>query len=46
MGRVTAVHEFEGGVKLCLDVSHKVLRTSTAHDRPSDVHKMSRPTWR
>ena len=38
-GYVTAVHEFEGGVMLCLDVSHKVLRTSTAHDLLSDVYK-------
>ena len=36
---VTAVHEFEGGVMLCLDVSHKVLRTSTAQDLLSDMHK-------
>ena len=36
-GYVTAVHEHEGGVMLCLDVSHKVLRTSTAHDLLADI---------
>ena len=38
-GYVTAVHEFEGGVMLCLDVSHKVLRMSTAYDLLQDVYK-------
>ena len=31
-GYVTAVAEYEGGLMLNLDVSHKVLRTQTAHD--------------
>ena len=31
-GYVTAVQEYEGGLMLNLDVSHKVLRTQTAHD--------------
>ena len=30
-GYVTAVQEYEGGLMLNLDVSHKVLRTQTAH---------------
>ena len=38
-GYVTAVHEFEGGIMLYLDASHKVLRTTTAHDLLSDVYK-------
>jgi len=38
-GYVTAVHEYEGGVMLCLDVSHKVLRTSTAADLLKDVYR-------
>ena len=38
-GYVTAVHEYEGGVMLCLDVSHKVLRSSTAYDLLQDVYK-------
>merc|ERR1719494_1283152 len=37
-GYVTAVHEYEGGVMLCLDISHKVLRTTTAHDLLMDIH--------
>ena len=31
-GYVTAVAEYEGGLMLNLDVSHKVLRTQTALD--------------
>ena len=32
-GYVTAVHEYEGGVMLCLDVSHKVTcRIATIRD--------------
>ena len=31
-GYVTAVQEYEGGLMLNLDVSHKVLRTQTAHE--------------
>ena len=36
-GYVTAVQEFEGGIMLCCDVSHKVLRTQTAYDLMKDV---------
>ena len=32
LGYVTAVQEFEGGIMLCCDVSHKVLRTQTAYE--------------
>ena len=38
-GYVTAVHEYEGGVMLCLDVSHKGLRTSTAGELLRDIYK-------
>ena len=38
-GYVTAVQEYEGGVMLCCDVSHKVLRTQTAYDLMNDVMK-------
>lgn len=31
-GYVTAVDEYEGGLMLQCDVSHRVLRTETAHD--------------
>jgi len=36
-GYVTSVQEFEGGVMLCCDVSHKVLRTQTAYQLIKDV---------
>ena len=36
-GYVTAVQEFEGGIMLCCDVSHKVLRTQTGYDLIKDV---------
>merc|ERR1719154_539626 len=36
-GYVTAVQDFEGGVMLCCDVSHKVLRTQTAYDLIKDI---------
>lgn len=31
-GYVTAVNEYEGGLKLCLDIKHRVLRTQTVRD--------------
>lgn len=31
-GYVTAVNEFEGGLKLCLDAKHRVMRTETIRD--------------
>lgn len=31
-GYVTAVNEHEGGLKLCLDIKHRVLRTQTVRD--------------
>ena len=39
-GYVTAVAEYEGGLMLNLDVSHKVLRTQTAHDLVS-LHNLN-----
>ena len=36
-GYVTSVQQFEGGVMLCCDVSHKVLRTQTAYQLIKDV---------
>ena len=45
-GYVTAVHEYEGGVMLCLDVSHKVLRSSTAYDLLQDVYKKDKDNLR
>ena len=31
-GYVTAINEYEGGLKLCIDSSHRVLRTDTVRD--------------
>ena len=31
-GFITAVDEYEGGIQLCCDTSHRVLRTQTALD--------------
>jgi aubergine-like protein len=31
-GYVTSVHQFEDGLMLCIDVSHRVLRTETVHE--------------
>jgi hypothetical protein len=31
-GYVTAVDEYEGGIQLCCDCSHRVLRTQTVHE--------------
>ena len=42
-GYVTAVQEFEGGIMLCCDVSHKVLRTQTAHELMKDIVNMKAP---
>jgi len=45
-GYVTAVQEFEGGIMLCCDVSHKVLRTQTAYDLIKDVFAQKMPDSR
>lgn len=31
-GYVTAINEYEGGLKLCLDARHRVMRTQTVRD--------------
>lgn len=31
-GYVTAVNEYEGGLKLCVDAKHRVMRTETIRD--------------
>ncbi|KAJ9591964.1 hypothetical protein L9F63_001476, partial [Diploptera punctata] len=38
-GYVTAVDEYEGGIQLCCDSSHRVLRTQTVNDLMSDCVK-------
>ena len=45
-GYVTAVQEFEGGIMLCCDVSHKVLRTQTAYELLKDIVKQKVPDMR
>ena len=39
LGYVTSVAEFEGGVHLCCDILHRVLRTETPHDVLSEMGK-------
>ncbi|KDR12118.1 piwi-like protein Ago3 [Zootermopsis nevadensis] len=36
-GYVTAVDEYEGGVQLCCDASHRVLRTQTVHELMEEI---------
>jgi len=45
-GYVTAVQEFEGGIMLCCDVSHKVLRTQTAYELLKDIVNQKVPDMR
>ena len=46
LGYVTAVQEFEGGIMLCCDVSHKVLRTQTAYELLKDIVNKKAPDIR
>lgn len=41
-GYVTAVDEYEGGVMLCLDISHRILTSVTVHNFMADLF-MSKP---
>lgn len=36
-GYVTAVDEYEGGIQLCCDSSHRVLRTQTVHELMEEI---------
>lgn len=38
-GYVTAIDEYEGGIQLCLDNSHRVLRTVTVHEMMHNMIK-------
>ncbi|XP_043467469.1 piwi-like protein Ago3 [Leptopilina heterotoma] len=38
-GYVTAINEYEGGLKLCIDSSHRVMRTDTVRDFMRDISK-------
>ncbi|EFN87544.1 piwi-like protein Ago3 [Harpegnathos saltator] len=44
-GYVTAVNEFEGGLKLCLDIKHRVLRTITVRDLMTDLYQRQRHNY-
>lgn len=45
-GYVTGVDEFEDGVMLCLDVSHRVLCQQTAYDELKDIYRMDRDDYK
>ena len=45
-GYVTAVQEFEGGIMLCCDIIHKVLRTQTAYELLKDIVNQKVPDMR
>ncbi|KAL0126989.1 hypothetical protein PUN28_005374 [Cardiocondyla obscurior] len=40
-GYVTAVNEYEGGLKLCLDARHRVMRTETIRDVIREIYQRS-----
>ncbi|XP_018059690.1 PREDICTED: protein argonaute-3 [Atta colombica] len=40
-GYVTAVNEYEGGLKLCLDAKHRVMRTETVRDLIREIFQKS-----
>ncbi|KAF0300728.1 Piwi-like protein Ago3 [Amphibalanus amphitrite] len=44
-GYITAIHCFEGGIKLNVDVAHRVLHTSTAMDCIQDAFNTHRDRW-
>ena len=44
-GYITAIHCFEGGIKLNVDVAHRVLHTSTAFDCIQDAFNTHRDRW-
>ncbi|XP_024940997.1 piwi-like protein Ago3 isoform X2 [Cephus cinctus] len=45
-GYVTAVNEYEGGLKLCLDATHRVMRTDTVRDLMKDTYNKSPHNFR
>ncbi|XP_032678722.1 piwi-like protein Ago3 isoform X2 [Odontomachus brunneus] len=45
-GYVTAINEYEGGLKLCLDIKHRVLRTQTVRDIMTDMYHRQRNNYR
>ena len=45
-GFVTHIEQFDGGVMLVCDASHRMLRTTTALDLLKDVFKMGQPNFK
>ncbi|XP_012234676.1 piwi-like protein Ago3 [Linepithema humile] len=45
-GYVTAVNEYEGGLKLCLDAKHRVMRTDTIRDLITETARRSRNNFK
>ncbi|XP_014469139.1 PREDICTED: piwi-like protein 1 isoform X2 [Dinoponera quadriceps] len=45
-GYVTAINEYEGGLKLCVDFKHRVLRTQTVRDLMTDMFQKQRHNYR
>ncbi|KAK9506113.1 hypothetical protein O3M35_008106 [Rhynocoris fuscipes] len=44
-GYITAIHEYEDGIMLCCDASHRVLRTQTVHELMLDLMSARRDIW-
>lgn len=45
-GYVTAINEYEGGLKLCLDAKHRAMRTETIRDLIREIYHKSRGNYK
>ncbi|XP_018396706.1 PREDICTED: piwi-like protein 1 [Cyphomyrmex costatus] len=45
-GYVTAINEYEGGLKLCLDAKHRVMRTETVRDLITEICQKSKHNFK
>ncbi|GAB1865325.1 Piwi-like protein 1 [Camponotus japonicus] len=45
-GYVTAINEYEGGLKLCLDSKHRVMRTETIRDLITEIIRKGQSDYR
>ncbi|KAL6264762.1 hypothetical protein P5V15_004860 [Pogonomyrmex californicus] len=45
-GYVTAINEYEGGLKLCLDAKHRVMRTETVRDLITEIFRKGQYNYR
>ncbi|XP_012275649.1 piwi-like protein Ago3 [Orussus abietinus] len=45
-GYVTAINEYEGGLKLCIDATHRVMRTDTVRDLLHELYQRNPHTYR